>query len=58
VLAVYFAVDAVRALAGTGKAGRSIPSIVIAALSLAITPFLSAAQRRIGRALGSVGGAG
>jgi divalent metal cation (Fe/Co/Zn/Cd) transporter len=52
-LAAYVTVDAVRALAGTGEAERSIPGIVIAALSLAIMPFLSAAQRRAGRELGS-----
>ncbi|MGW9135486.1 cation transporter [Streptomyces sp. NPDC055681] len=52
-LAAYVNVDAVRALAGTGEADRSIPGIVIAALSLAIMPFLSAAQRRAGRELGS-----
>jgi divalent metal cation (Fe/Co/Zn/Cd) transporter len=52
-LAAYVAVDAVRALAGTGEADQSIPGIVIAALSLAIMPFLSAAQRRAGRELGS-----
>ncbi|MFD3959244.1 cation transporter [Micromonospora tulbaghiae] len=53
VLAAYVTVDAVRALAGTGEADRSIPGIVIAALSLAIMPFLSAAQRKAGRELGS-----
>jgi divalent metal cation (Fe/Co/Zn/Cd) transporter len=52
-LAAYVAVEAVRALAGTGEADRSIPGIVIAALSLAVMPFLSAAQRRAGRELGS-----
>ncbi|MYX71523.1 MULTISPECIES: cation transporter [unclassified Streptomyces] len=52
-LATYVAVDAVRALTGTGEAERSILGIVIAALSLAIMPFLSAAQRRAGRELGS-----
>lgn len=52
-LAAYVAFDAVRALAGAGEAERSIPGIVIAALSLAIMPFLSAAQRRAGRELGS-----
>ncbi|WP_019064987.1 cation transporter [Streptomyces prunicolor] len=52
-LAVYVGIDAVRALSGTGEADRSIPGIVIAALSLAIMPFLSAAQRRAGRELGS-----
>ncbi|MGW8986344.1 cation transporter [Streptomyces parvus] len=52
-LAAYVSVDAVRALAGTGEADRSVPGIVIAALSLAIMPFLSAAQRKAGRELGS-----
>ena len=52
-LAAYVSVDAVRALTGTGEAERSIPGIVIAALSLAVMPFLSAAQRRAGRELGS-----
>ncbi|WP_326658651.1 cation transporter [Streptomyces canus] len=52
-LAAYVSIDAVRALAGTGEAERSIPGIVIAALSLAVMPFLSAAQRRAGRELGS-----
>ncbi|KUO21020.1 cation transporter [Streptomyces dysideae] len=53
VLAAYVTVDAVRALTGTGEAERSVPGIVLAALSLAVMPFLSAAQRRAGRALGS-----
>lgn len=53
VLAAYVTVDAVRALTGTGEADRSVPGIVIAALSLAIMPFLSCAQRRAGRELGS-----
>ncbi|MFG2732826.1 cation transporter [Streptomyces canus] len=52
-LAAYVTVDAVRALAGSGEVDRSIPGIVIAALSLAVMPFLSAAQRRAGRELGS-----
>ncbi|MFF9778368.1 cation transporter [Streptomyces sp. NPDC013978] len=52
-LAAYVTVDAVRALAGTGEADRSIPGIVLAALSLLVMPFLSAAQRRAGRELGS-----
>jgi divalent metal cation (Fe/Co/Zn/Cd) transporter len=52
-LAAYVAADAVRALAGTGAAERSVPGIVLAALSLAVMPFLSAAQRRAGRELGS-----
>ncbi|WP_406335111.1 cation transporter [Streptomyces sp. NBC_00203] len=52
-LAAYVTVDAARALAGTSEAERSIPGIVLAALSLAVMPFLSAAQRRAGRELGS-----
>ncbi|MFF7793793.1 cation transporter [Streptomyces sp. NPDC007991] len=54
-LAAYVTVDAVRALtgAGAGEAERSLPGIVLAALSLAVMPFLSAAQRRAGRELGS-----
>ncbi|WP_030263667.1 cation transporter [Streptomyces violens] len=52
-LAAYVTADAVRALTGTGEAEHSLPGIVIAALSLAVMPFLSAAQRRAGRALGS-----
>jgi hypothetical protein len=38
---------------GTGEATRSLPGIALAALSLVIMPFLSAAQRRAGRELGS-----
>ncbi|KUH39585.1 MULTISPECIES: cation transporter [Streptomyces] len=53
VLAAYVTVDAVRALAGGGEAERSVPGIVLAALSLAVMPFLSTAQRKAGRALGS-----
>jgi divalent metal cation (Fe/Co/Zn/Cd) transporter len=52
-LAAYVTVDAIRALTGTGDSERSLPGIVIAALSLAVMPFLSAAQRRAGRELGS-----
>ncbi|ROR43017.1 cation transporter [Kitasatospora cineracea] len=52
-LAAYVSVDSLRALAGSGDAERSFPGLVLAALSLAIMPFLSAAQRRAGRELGS-----
>ncbi|MFE7277215.1 cation transporter [Streptomyces sp. NPDC057623] len=52
-LAAYVTVDSVRALAGTGEAQHSTPGIVLAVLSLAVMPFLSAAQRRAGRELGS-----
>lgn len=52
-LAAFVAVDAVRALTGGEEAQHSTPGIVIAALSLAIMPVLSWAQRRAGRELGS-----
>lgn len=39
VLAAYVAVDAVRALTGTGEATRSLPGLVLAALSLAVMSF-------------------
>ncbi|MFI5520509.1 cation transporter [Streptomyces platensis] len=53
VLAAYVAVQSVRTLTGSGEAEHSLPGIVLAALSLAVMPFLSAAQRRAGRELGS-----
>jgi divalent metal cation (Fe/Co/Zn/Cd) transporter len=52
-LAAYITTDAARALTGAGEADRSLPGIVLAALSLAVMPFLSAAQRRAGHELGS-----
>ncbi|MFJ6987195.1 MULTISPECIES: cation transporter [unclassified Streptomyces] len=52
-LAAYVTVDALRALTGAGEADRSVTGIALAALSLAVMPFLSAAQRRAGRELGS-----
>ncbi len=52
-LAGYVTFDAVRALAGGSEADVSIPGIVLAALSVMIMPFLSYAQRRTGRELGS-----
>ena len=52
-LAAFVTVDAVRSLAGGGEAQHSTAGIVIAALSLAIMPVLSWAQRRAGRELGS-----
>ncbi|WP_432118770.1 cation transporter [Streptomyces sp. bgisy032] len=52
-LAAYVSAEAIRALAGTGEADRSLTGIVLAALSLLVMPFLSAAQRRAGRELGS-----
>ncbi|WP_440087198.1 cation transporter [Streptosporangium sp. LJ11] len=52
-LAAYVTFDAVRALLGTGEAEHSTPGLILAALSLVVMPFLSAAQRRAGRELGS-----
>ncbi|MGW0750666.1 cation transporter [Streptomyces sp. NPDC002587] len=52
-LAAYVTVDAARSLSGAGEADRSVTGIVLALLSLAVMPFLSAAQRRAGRELGS-----
>ncbi|ADX75167.1 cation diffusion facilitator family transporter (plasmid) [Pseudarthrobacter phenanthrenivorans Sphe3] len=52
-LALFVTVDSVRSLTGGGEAQHSTPGIVIAALSLAIMPVLSWAQRRAGRELGS-----
>ncbi|XAS71272.1 cation transporter [Micrococcaceae bacterium Sec5.1] len=52
-LAAFVTFDAIRSLTGGGAAQHSTPGIVIAALSLAIMPVLSWAQRRAGRELGS-----
>ncbi|WP_433470191.1 hypothetical protein [Spirillospora sp. CA-128828] len=45
-LAAYVSVDAARTLLGGGETGHSMPGLVLAALSLAVMPFLSFAQRR------------
>lgn len=52
-LAAYVTVESVRALLGVEEARHSTVGIVVAAVSLAIMPFLSYAQRRAGRELGS-----
>ncbi|MCX6469412.1 MAG: cation transporter [Corynebacteriales bacterium] len=52
-LAAYVAVDAVRGLLGAADARHSAVGIVLTALSLAVMPVLSYAQRRAGRELGS-----
>ncbi|RJL35472.1 cation transporter [Bailinhaonella thermotolerans] len=52
-LAAYVTLDAVRALLGAGEADPSTPGLILAALSLVVMPFLSYAQRRAGRELGS-----
>lgn len=53
-LAIIVTVDAVRSLLGAQEARHSTIGIVLAALSLAIMPMLSWAQRRAGRELGSI----
>jgi divalent metal cation (Fe/Co/Zn/Cd) transporter len=53
-LGAYIAVESARSLWGGGRAEESTLGIILAALSLAIMPALSYAQRRAGRRLGSV----
>ncbi|RKR92030.1 cation efflux family protein [Micromonospora pisi] len=52
-LAVFVTVDAVRALVTGGPAEHSSVGLALAAISLAVMPLLSYAQRRSGRELGS-----
>jgi divalent metal cation (Fe/Co/Zn/Cd) transporter len=52
-LAAFVGVESVRALLGAGEAQHSSVGLVLAALSLAVMPGLSYAQRRAGRELGS-----
>jgi divalent metal cation (Fe/Co/Zn/Cd) transporter len=52
-LAAWVGVDAVRALTGTGEADPSPVGVVLAGMSLVVMPWLSWAQRRTGRELGS-----
>jgi divalent metal cation (Fe/Co/Zn/Cd) transporter len=52
-LAAYVTVESVRTLLGAAEAEPSTVGIVLAALSLVVMPFLSYAQRRAGRELGS-----
>jgi divalent metal cation (Fe/Co/Zn/Cd) transporter len=52
-LAAFVSVDAVRSLLGGGEAEHSSVGLVLAAVSLLVMPFLSHAQRRAGRELGS-----
>ena len=52
-LAILVTVGAVRSLSGAGEAEHSMIGIALAAVSLAVMPFLSLAQRRAGRELGS-----
>lgn len=52
-LAGYVTIEAIRALVGGGEPDRSPVGIVLVALSVAIMPVLSLAQRRAGLELGS-----
>ncbi|WP_208636089.1 cation transporter [Amycolatopsis thailandensis] len=52
-LAAYVTVESVRTLFGADPAGHSTVGIALAAISLLVMPFLSHAQRRAGRELGS-----
>lgn len=52
-LAAYVTVDAVLSLTGLRDPEESVVGIVLAALSLAVMPFLSWFERRAGRELGS-----
>ncbi|MGV0108955.1 cation transporter [Arthrobacter sp. CP30] len=52
-LAAFVTFDAVRALLGAAEPQHSLTGIILAAVSLAVMPFLSWAQRRAGRELGS-----
>jgi divalent metal cation (Fe/Co/Zn/Cd) transporter len=52
-LAGYVTVESVRALIGAERPDHSSVGLVLAAVSLAVMPVLSAAQRRTGRELGS-----
>lgn len=52
-LAAYVTVEAVRAFIGVAHPDGSLVGIVLAAVSVAVMPLLSYAQRRTGRDLGS-----
>lgn len=52
-LALFVSIDAVRALLGASDPDHSPAGIVLAAVSLAVMPFLSWLERRTGRELGS-----
>lgn len=52
-LAGYVTVEALRALLGGGQADHSTVGMVLLTVSVVVMPFLSLAQRRTGRELGS-----
>jgi divalent metal cation (Fe/Co/Zn/Cd) transporter len=53
-LAAYVSVDALASLFGLGEPKHSTVGIILAIVSLMVMPFLSYAQRRAGRELGSL----
>ncbi|HEX5143297.1 MAG TPA: cation transporter [Mycobacterium sp.] len=53
-LAAFVVVDSARSLLGFGEAEHSTIGVALAAVSLAVMPVLSWAQRRAGRELGSL----
>ena len=53
VLAAYVLFESVRDLAGQSEPEASVPGVVLAALSLAVMPFLARAKRRLAPILGS-----
>jgi len=52
-LALYVTVDAILALSGIREPEHSTVGIILAAVSLAVMPFLSLLERRTGKELGS-----
>ncbi len=52
-LAIYVAVEAVRALWARSAPSHSVPGILLACASLVVMPLLSRAKRRVGSALKS-----
>lgn len=52
-LAAYVTVDAAMSMFGVREADRSPVGVALAAVSLTVMPFLSLAERRAGRELGS-----
>ena len=57
VLAAYVTFEAVRDLAGGAEPEASIPGVILAALSLAVMPFLARAKARLAPVLGSTAAA-
>ncbi len=57
ILAAYVTVEAIRDLAGGAEPEASVPGILLAALSLAVMPFLARAKARLAPVLGSTAAA-